>query len=271
MITARQQWLGIKGAPTWQSATYHTMLNAKKQRFNPRGFVNKYENAFGNIGLGGGLFNVRYGAINQAGLHLDYAYHVYLGKGRLSFGLAPMYQQFVINKSGFIPPDGNAPDPLIDRGGKEVMHFVDVAAGVNYYSDLFFAGLSAVQLLNSRVSFGEFSFPALGSFDDNPWLARTAYLYGGIAPLRKKELRLEPSVMVRYSERSGIGFQVNFKATIQENFQVGLMYRYSESAGFFAGINTGDLVFRYQFEAPFGSAVQTRYTTHQVLVGYLFQ
>ena len=270
MISVRQQWLGIKGAPSWQAATYNSMLNAKKQRFNPRGFVNKYENAFGNVGLGGGLFNVRYGAINQTGFHVDYAYHVYMGKGRLSFGLAPMYQQYVINKAGFIPPDGNTQDPLIDREGKEMMHFFDVSAGVQYYSDLLFGGLSVVQLFNSKVSFGELSFPALGDYSDNPWMARTVYLYGGMVPYRTKEIRLEPSVLLRYNGHTGFGFQVHMKMTINDNFQAGVLYRFRESAGLFAGITAGDLIFRYQFEAPLGTAVQTRFTTHQILVGYLF-
>lgn len=268
-ISARQQWVGMRGAPAFQSATYHTTLNEKQQRFNPWGFVNKGENAFGNVGIGGGLFKVKYGTISQAGIHLDYAYHVYMGKGRLSFGLAPMYEQYVINKSGFIPPDGSNPDPLLDGVTKEVVHFVDVNAGVHYFSDKMFAGFSVVQLFNSAVSFGDLSFPTLGEFSENPYLARSFYLYGGLTPALNKNLTLEPSVLLKYNAQSGIGFQVNLRATLNENFQAGLLYRYKESVGFFAGVRLGDVIFRYQFEAPFGTAVQTRFTTNQVLIGYL--
>lgn len=269
-ISARRQWMGIKGAPSWQSATWHNSLNKKKRRFNPRGFVNKGQNAFGNIGVGGGLFNVRYGAISQAGIHLDYAYHVFLGSGRLSFGLAPIYQQYVINKSGFIRPDGNTPDPLIDGDVKEIIHYMDVNAGAHYYSDKLFAGFSAVQLLNSAVSFGELSFSSVSEATGNPWLARSFYLYGGWTPALSRTIHLEPSVLLKYNGQSGFGFQVNLKAAFNENFQAGLLYRFMESAGFFAGINFADLVFRYQFELPLGTAVLTRFPTNQVLVGYLF-
>jgi len=268
-IAARQQWLGIKGAPTWQSATWHTSLNAKKQHFNPRGFVNKGENAFGNVGIGGGVFNIKYGAISQVGIHIDYAYHIYLGNGRLSFGLAPLYQQYIINKSEFILPDGNDPDPLIDQEGKEIVHFIDVNAGVHYFSDKLFAGFSVVQLFNSSVSFGDLSFPTVGEFSENPWLARSFYLYGGITPAVSKNFILEPSLLLKYNRQNGFGFQVNLRATINENFQAGLLYHYKESAGFFAGVRIGDLIFRYQFEAPLGMAVLTRFTTNQVMVGYL--
>ncbi len=269
-ITARQQWLGITGAPSWQSATFHTSLNAKKQHFNPRGFVNRGENSFGNVGVGGGMFNVKYGAISQTGIHLDYAYHVYLGSGRLSFGLAPMYQQYIINKSGFIAPDGTVPDPLIDQDSKEVLHFLDVNAGVHYFSNSFFGGFSMVQLFNSSVSFGDLSFTTLGEAYENPYLARSFYLYGGTTPELGKNLFIEPSVIVKYNGWSGFGFQVNLRATFYENFQAGILYIYRQSAGFFAGIRIGELVFRYQFEAPLGSGMVTRYTTNQIQVGYLF-
>jgi type IX secretion system PorP/SprF family membrane protein len=270
-ISARQQWLGIKGAPSWQSATWHSSLNAKKQRFNPRGFINRGENAFGNVGVGGGLFNVRYGAISQAGIHVDYAYHVFLGGGRLSFGLAPMYQQFIINKSGFIPPDGNTPDPMIDGDEKEVLHFVDVNAGVHFYTEKLFAGFSAIQILNSAVSFGDLSFPSTGEPFDNPWLARTLYLYGGWTPELSRTVSLEPSVIVRFNDQTGLSIQANVKAIFNENFQAGLLYRLMESAGFFAGITFGDWNVRYLFELPVGTGGFTRFTTHQILLGFLMQ
>lgn len=268
-ITARQQWLGIKGAPSWQSATWHTDLNAKKQHFNPRGFVNKGDNSFGNIGVGAGLFNVKYGAISHTGVHVDYAYHVYLANGRLSFGLAPQYHQYVVNKAGFIHPDGSVPDPLIDGDRKEVIHFIDVNAGIHYVSDKFFAGFSAVQLLNSIVSFGDLSFTSSGALNENPYLSQSLYLYGGLTPIMNKAFSLEPSALLKYNGQSGFGFQINLMAAFNQNLQAGLLYRFKESAGFFAGVRIGDLVFRYQFEAPFGTAVLTRFTTNQVMVGYL--
>ena len=268
-IGARQQWLGLKGAPSWQSVTYHTCIYARNQYFNPRGFVNKGENSYGRIGVGGGIYNVKYGAISQIGIHLDYAYHVYLDKARLSFGLAPMYQQFIIDKSGFIPPDGNNPDPLIDGAGKEIIHFVDVNAGVHYYSDLVFGGFSVVQLFNSKVSFGELSFSKEGAFSGNAYLARSLYMYGGITPALGKYVILEPSVVLKYNGQTGFGFQVNLRATINENFQAGLLYHFKESAGFFAGVRIGDFTVRYQFEAPVGTVMSASFTTNQILVGYL--
>jgi type IX secretion system PorP/SprF family membrane protein len=269
-ILARQQWLGITGAPTWQSATYHTSLKTARDYYNPRGFVNKGDNAFGRVGMGGGLFNIRYGAISQQGVHLNYGYHVATANGRLSFGLAPMFQQFVINKSDFIPPDGSTPDPLLDRNGREVINIFDAGAGIHYSSNLLFAGFSVTQMFDSRVSFGDLSFAMEGQLADNSWLARSLYVYGGGTIAFSKNFEMEPSAIVRYNEENGIGFQVNLTATFNKNLTAGLLYHFRESAGFFAGLHYNDLIVRYQFEAPFGAAVQSRFTTHQILLGYQF-
>lgn len=268
-LMARRQWVGISGAPSWQSATYHVSLRNKNKYFNPQGFVNKGENSFGNVGLGGGLFNLKYGAISQTGFHLNYAYHVFPGKGRLSFGLAPMYHQFVIDKSGFIPPDGNVQDPVIDGNVKETLHILDLNAGVHYYSDFIFAGFSVVQMFNSAIAFGQLSFTTMDDSSENPYLARSLYLYGGISPEISKNFSIEPSVVLKYNSENATGFQLNLRATINGIFQAGLLYHYAESAGFLAGVRIGDLFFRYQFELPVGTAGLIRFTTHQVMVGYL--
>lgn len=265
-ITARQQWLGMKGAPTWQSATWNSCIINRKAYYTPRGFVNKGENSFGNVGIGGGLFNVKYGAISQIGLHFDYAYHVYLGNGRLSFGLAPVYYQFIIDKSGFLPPD-NGPDPLIDGDVKEILHKIDFNAGLHFFSDFAFAGFSAVQMFNSAITFGKLSFTS--ESEKNSYLARSLYLYGGITPMLNKNVSLEPSVLIKYNDISSLSYQLNLRTTIYENFQAGLFYHFMESAGFMAGICIKDLVFRYQFELPLGNAVLTRFSSHQIMVGYL--
>jgi type IX secretion system PorP/SprF family membrane protein len=268
-IMARRQWVGIYGAPSWQSATYHASLRNDGIPFTTRGFVNKGENLFGNVGLGGGLFNIKYGAISQTGFHLNYAYHIFLNSGWLSFGLAPMYHQFSIDKSDFNPPTGNRPDPLIDGGLKETLHVFDINAGVHFDSEFFFAGFSVIQLFNSVASFGQLSYTSIDDSFNNPYLARSFYLYTGITPAFGKNFSIGPSVVLKYNGISGFGFQLNVKAVISKNFQVGLSYRYSESAGFFAGVQAGDLLFRYQFELPVGTKGLMQVTTHQVMVGYL--
>jgi len=103
--TTKQQWIGLNRAPSTKSISLHRRIRASNIRFTPRGFINKGKNSFGKVGVGGSVFNYSYGAINHTGLSLTYAYHAFVGKGRLAFGLSPVLFQYSLNKTGFILPD----------------------------------------------------------------------------------------------------------------------------------------------------------------------
>ncbi len=268
-ISIRQQWMGIKSAPVYQTVTYHKSFIEKGQRFNQRGFLNRGENSYGKIGLGGGLFNFKYGAVTQMGIHLDYAYHVYLKTGRISFGLAPLYQQFAVNTGDFIRPDGDKPDNLLDPAAHEVTHFFDCAAGIHYFSSSWFAGISGVELFNSKVRFGDLKLNPAGDASQNYFLARTFYAYGGLSPMIGKNFIIKPSIILKYSQPTGVGFQANLLVSYNDYVEAGLLYRYKEAFGFFLGIKAMNIIIRYQFESPTGSAAGNRFLTNQILVGYL--
>jgi len=267
-LSIRQQWLGMPSAPVYETVTWHQSLLDKRQRFNPRGFLNRGENAFGKVGIGAGLFNIEYGNIRQIGIHTDYAYHVFLDKGRLSFGLAPVYHMLIIGKSGLVRPDGDKYDDVLDNDPTEVLHFLDVNAGIHYFSRRFFGGVSAIQLFDSGVSFGDLSYVTKEDLWQNPWLGRSFYAYGGFFLALSDQLRLEPSVLVRYSAKTGPGFQVHASLTVFEDYEAGIYWRYNEAMGFFASLRTGNLIFRYQFEAPAGKNMIPN-IANQVLAGYL--
>ncbi len=267
-LTARQQWLGIQGAPATQTFSVVSSLKDRQSRFNPKGFINRGVNSFSEVGLGGGIFNFSYGAINHTGIHFEYAYHVFLGKGRLGLGLAPLYHQFIINKSGFILPDGDAPDNLISGKTIEVLHFLDANFGLHYSLQNFHAGFSVIQLLNSKVFFGDLSFDSQDDPFNNPYLARTISAYTGYAWEAGKAFTAEPSILVIHNGSRGIGAQANVLFTIAENYQAGISWRFRESVAFMAGIQLSDFMFRYLFESPAGSQIPQRFNSHQVLVGY---
>ncbi len=269
-LSVRQQWMGIKTAPVYQTLSFHKSMINKGERFNPQGFLNRGDNSYGKVGLGGGLFNLSYGSVSQFGAHADYAYHVYLNKGRLSFGLSTIYQQLTINTPNFIRPDGSIFDNLLDPANREVTHFVDAGAGIHYFSQSFFAGVSVLQLFNSTVKFGDMNFKALEDPSNNEYLARTFYGYGGLTHSIGKNLVLKPSLVLKYSQVGGIAFQLNAAASFYQNFEAGLLYRYNQSIGFYLGIQAGNVLIRYQFESPTGTAAGMRFLSNQVLVGYLF-
>ena len=267
-LTTKQQWIGLNKAPSMQSITLHRRIRASKMRFTPRGFINRGKNSFGKVGIGGGVFNYSYGAISHTGVSLTYAYHAFVGNGRLAFGLSPVMFQYSLNKTGFILPDGTNTDPLVANNPSESLIFLDANAGMHYYDENGYAGFSVIQLLNSGVQFGQLSFDSDDQMSLNPDLARTMYAYYGTYLNFSRDFMLEPSLWAKYNMESGLRFDVNAVFHLQDIFLAGLSYRFQESVGVIAGVRLDNLQIRYMFEAPFGSKVPNRYTSHQIMINF---
>nr|WP_271406194.1 type IX secretion system membrane protein PorP/SprF [Tenacibaculum soleae] len=88
-LTARQQWIGIKDAPSLQTASFHAKFN---------------ENS--NAGYGFILFNDKNGYHSQKGLQGTYAYHIDMGNEnlfkQLSFGLSMSIVQNEVDQRNFV-------------------------------------------------------------------------------------------------------------------------------------------------------------------------
>jgi len=263
-FNAHQQWMGWNGAPASQNVTFHSRLRSKGLFFTPQGFRNKGKNSFGKVGLGGGFYNYSYGNVGHTGFHLDYAYHVFLGKGRLAFGLAPTFTQFRIDKfRGLTFPDPNTPDPVLNDSTVSLV-FIDATAGMHYYSEDGYAGLSVVQLFGSSVRIGNYAFPQEEDPALNPDFARSVYIYGGYYIRPSRELMIEPMLLAKYNMRSGMRFDVNTWVHLKESLMVGAGYRWKEGFNILMGIRLDNFAARYQFEIPLTSQVPGRFTSHMI-------
>jgi type IX secretion system PorP/SprF family membrane protein len=267
-ISTRQQWVGFIKAPTTKSISFHTAIRAKNVRFTPRGFVNKGSRSFGNIGVGGGAFNYNYGAISHTGIHLDYAYHIFIGNGRMGFGLAPLIYQFKINKSGFTLPDGDVIDPLISGAASESILFFDANVGLHYYDEFNYFGLSIIQLFGSGVQFGNFSFISEDHMGENPDLARSVYTYYGRHLVLNRDITIEPSVYLKFNGSNGFRFDVNTMVHFMNIFSTGVMFQYQKGFGMLAGVQLDNLEALYMFELPISSDIPTNFSSHQIMLRF---
>ncbi len=186
----------------------------------------------------------------------------------MGFGIAPSFYQFRLNKAGFTLPDGSDYDPLIDNAVNESIFLMDANVGIHYYDEFNYAGLSLIQLLQSTVQFGNFSYISEDKISMNPDLARTVYLYYGRNLVLNPDFVIEPSVYVKINQRSGTSFHINTVVHMLDNFSAGLTYRHKECMGLLAGIKLDNLEVRYMFEAPISSQMPNNFTTHQIMVRF---
>jgi type IX secretion system PorP/SprF family membrane protein len=240
--------------------TYHTKWSKANERFNPLGFVNKGKNTYSKVGAGLGLFHESFGVFQLTGIHLDYSYHVFSSKGRISFGLAPSV--FQIGSSTLILTDPN--DPYLENPVKS--YFVDFNAGVHYFNKTGYAGLSLVQLFNSSVHFGNYGFPGAEDPSGNPDLARSVYAYGGYFFTLNREinLKLEPMGVVKLNAVNGFNFDLVTTVHLRDMFLAGASYSLKRGLSIFTGVKLDNISFRYLIEIPVSADVPNRFTSHNI-------
>lgn len=273
IINARQQGMKWEQSPASQSVTYQGKLFKEKAYFTNRGFLNRGKNAFGKVGIGAGLFNYSYGNVRQAGFHLDYAYHVFIGNGRLSFGLAPVFLQFRANFSDdSFNFDENPDDLWLPQGNDPISaSFIDFNAGVHYYSETLTLGLSCIQMFNSSISLkGDYGFPSGQKPILNPDLSRTLYGYGGYLFEINRSFQVEPLLMLKYNSNTVNKFRADLTTTAYflRDFQTGISYRWREGMAAFMGIRLSKFQIRYLFELPLSGKRPQGFASHMVQVGF---
>jgi type IX secretion system PorP/SprF family membrane protein len=138
---------------------------------------------------------------NLFSLMTTYAYRLYLGSGRLSFGLSAGLYGVNSDLSSIVVRDPDDPAFPKDIYRRWLPNF---AAGVLYYTDQFFVGLSVPELM---------AVPGPGeSLSANPKDYRLVFSGAYLFDI-SRNFKLKPSMIVDYSRAS-----TSFKASINAGF-----------------------------------------------------
>jgi type IX secretion system PorP/SprF family membrane protein len=174
-LSYRMQWMGTKGSPVIQSVSLHTPMKNDK------------------VALGLMAQFMQFGFTKSTSIYASYAYHIRIGKGKLSFGLkggADMsntdYSKIILTQSG---------DPVFTQNDKPYV-LPNVGAGLYYFSDRLFAGVSVPAFLSYKKT-GSNSVQAFHSFDEYDLI----FSAGGLITF-SQFFKFKPSVLVDYSLQS---------------------------------------------------------------------
>jgi type IX secretion system PorP/SprF family membrane protein len=170
-LSYRMQWMGISGAPVFQTISLNTPMKNDK------------------VGLGiMGQF-MQYGVTRSKSIYASYSYNIRLGEGRMSFGLKGGVDLSNTDYTGISLTDPG--DPLFLEDGKYVLP--NIGAGVYYFSNKLFAGISVPQFLSYQRT-GSNSVQAYHSFNNYDFI----FSAGGLLTL-SDFLKFKPSLLVNYS------------------------------------------------------------------------
>ncbi len=242
----RFQWVGITDAPR----TYILSLH---------GPIRSY-----NMGIGGYVFNDITGPTRRAGASISYAYHIPITEEiKLSLGLTFGVLSFAIDGSQISLKD--QADVAMSNLNQQVIE-PDAGAGLHLYSDKFWFGASAPQLLNNDVQFFE-------DYDQTTArLTRHYFLTAGYNLDVVDDLVLQPSVFVKYVDPLPVQFDATLRAIYKNTVWAGVSYRMDDAIGFMMGYNYKDnLMIGYSYDMATSGIIDHTTGSHEIMLGIKFQ
>jgi type IX secretion system PorP/SprF family membrane protein len=246
-LGVRRQWAGIQEAPVTQYISANLSLGD-------------------GIGIGGVIFNEASGPTRRTGISLSGAYQIVLSRygqnyHELSFGASAIISQHVLDKNKletFLPDDPT----ILQAYGSQTLP--DANFGVYYHnSDKYFASLSVVNLLQTRVDIYNITNKQKNNF------VRNYYLMGGATMEVGNGLKIQPTLLFQSIETLNTQIDVNLRAIFNDKFWLGASYRMQDAFVGMFGINMSSFAFSYSYDFTTSTIKEFSSGSHEVKLGYL--
>jgi type IX secretion system PorP/SprF family membrane protein len=257
-LTARQQWVGFKDAPSTQSFSAQTRILRKSYVIKNKSINNRSlkPSSKGRVGLGGFLYNDRNGAVDRTGLQFSYAYHIFVGETQLSFGLSAGIFQFRVREDQLSFIDEG--DPIAGSLNK-VIYVPDANLGFHVLNARYYAGVSVNQLFQSYLKLGNRTL-------EEYRMIRHYYLLGGYRFDLGSDFDIEPSGLFKATEKKAFQLDIGGRLYFREDYWAGIMYRTSGDIIFLAGIRYKQFYFGYAFDYSTSNIRRYSYGSHEIVL-----
>ena len=248
-LLGRQQWVGIKGAPT----TSIFSVNAPIKPFKI------------NSGIGITILSDNIAYNKNVGLKLAYAYRMDVnnGMGKFGIGFSAGLLNNALKSANWNPVDGASTNDLSIPGQNDSGSSFDFGLGVFYKTDNLYLGLSSTHLLQPVVKYKTSSaeFPN----------SRHYYLTAGYNLAMKNPLfDLQPSVLIA-SVGSSSSADLNCVLLYNKKIWGGVTYRVGSAVIGMIGIELiSGLRIGYSYDYSITSLSKYNSGSHEIMVGYSF-
>ena len=263
-MTYRKQWLGFENSPSTYSISAQTRLLKQSYRIIKRS-VRKNTvkpSTKGRVGLGCFAFNDVNGLVSRTGLQFSYAYHIFLQKSQISFGIGAQAFQYKVDEAGLIFGNDNT-DPIMNNGLNTVAFIPDANVGFFWSNEKFYLGASANQMFQSDLK--------LGSSDlGNLKLYRHYYFMGGYKFDLSREFQIEPSTLIKTTEQFIPQADIGVKIYYMNDYWAGLSYRTSGSVAAMFGVKVNQFYFGYAYDHTLSGLRKHSFGSHEILMSLKF-
>lgn len=243
IAVARFQWVDFNGAPKTQWFSIHAPILQK------------------SLGIGTHLVNDQIGNRKRTAAYLDISSGIRLNKNqsRLQVGLSGGFDMVGYDFSEVNVQD--VQDPYYGTSYQATKP--NLGAGIYYYSDKHYIGISSPRLFES--------------FDDavdtivRKLNTRHFFLSAGYIFQLNSVFKLSPSALVKYSPNVPITIDANLSLLMYEKLWTGLMYRYNESVGVNVIYNLKETFsVGYVYDFPVNGLRTYQTGSHEIFLRYDF-
>lgn len=239
-LLGRTQWVGVKGG----ARTATLSLDSPVGRA---------------VGLGFSVIHDEIGPVKENNVYGDFSFTVFTGEeGRLAFGIKAGATFLDIGLLTTVTTG----DPLNVPVNQISPNF---GAGIYYYTDKFYAGLSAPNFLETK-HLGDDSGIASMASEKMPIFLTSGYVFD-----ITDEFQLKPSTMVKGTSGAPISVDLSINAMVQSVLELGLSYRIDDSISAMVGIQASQkLRLGYAYDYSTSSFGVYNSGSHELILRYMF-
>ena len=239
----RTQWVGLEGAPKTGSFFAHTPINEKIE----------VGLSFTNDNLGD--------VVNENNIYADFAYVLPVGlESKLSFGLKAGFTFFNANFNGFNLQSG---DQSTDIAFNENVSktFPNLGIGAFYFSDNYYLGLSAPNMLTTKHLETENGIKSTGVQSVH------YFLTGGYVFDIDQSLKFKPAFMAKAVQGAPLAIDITANVLINERLEAGLGYRLDDAISALVNFRiTPDLRVGYSYDYTTTNLGDYNSGSHEIFV-----
>jgi type IX secretion system PorP/SprF family membrane protein len=243
----RYQSVGVPGAPNTQTISAHSPLNNEK------------------VALGMLVIHDKIGVIDQVGVNAIYAYRLFLSSDNespkvLSFGLQAGFSTFRAEYSQL--DIYNPTDPSFSQDITQTMP--TFGFGMYYYSDKFYAGLSAPNLMYNVFDRGEDLETIVQS---NPIILNSGYVF-----TLSRLMKLRPNFLLKLLDQKVVELDLNANLSFDDVLWLGVSYQVSSSVNLLAEVQiTNQLRIGYSYAFRTSTINRVDLGSHEFMINYRFK
>lgn len=240
----RSQWTDIDGAPKTETFSIHGPLKKKK------------------VGLGFSVIADQIGPKKSIGALGSYAYRIPIKNGKLSFGLRVGVFKYTYNWDDILYKD----QADVYNTHNQTSKIVPTAdAGIYYYTNTLYLGLSATHLYNGRLT------SVSNQNGDDAKLAPHLFFTLGKAWALSDNLIFNPSCMIKTAKGSPSTADINFSFLLKQRIWLGLSMRGTYGIVVYAQFNITDkFKLGYSYDYGYNKIGRVGGGSHEIMLGYDF-